>query len=311
MDCIRPLHRLVYFLWLLGMLIAGCTQKPDPAAQVGEIAISQSDIAFRQQVAEVRSGEALPAHIALLQLIQEALALEVGKRFDVLITEEMLAEEAERVATESRDPETLARIQEVFGQDEQAYRRLMLTPILVNQLLTARFSLGYDIQAEPLGRAQEALASAMAGEADLVTLAEEYGGEYRRLLLQDGQLQRADGVATAAGGPGGDELPAELTEAGEELPDYDKLFVEQVLAGLQAGQMHPKVVEDRQSFMIVRLTSRDGEDAELESVIFPKLAFEPWLQAQSQGVELAVFDRDLLEALLAEVELPNITDRLR
>lgn len=311
MDCIRPLHRLVYLLWLLGMLIAGCTQKPDPAAQVGEIAISQSDIAFRQQVAEVRSGEALPAHIALLQLIQEALALEVGKRFDVLITEEMLAEEAERVATESRDPETLARIQEVFGQDEQAYRRLMLTPILVNQLLTARFSLGYDIQAEPLGRAQEALASAMAGEADLVTLAEEYGGEYRRLLLQDGQLQRADGVATAAGGPGGDELPAELTEAGEELPDYDKLFVEQVLAGLQAGQMHPKVVEDRQSFMIVRLTSRDGEDAELESVIFPKLAFEPWLQAQSQGVELAVFDRDLLEALLAEVELPNITDRLR
>ena len=86
--------------------------------------------------------------------------------------------------------------------------------------------------------------------------------------------------------------------------------MEQVVAGLTVGELHSKVVEDRYSFMVVRLLSREGDDASLESVVIPKLAFDPWFQAQSQRVPLTVNDQALKEALLAEVDVPYITDRL-
>ena len=135
-----------------------CAAQSEDVAVVGEVTITAQDVAYRQAVAAVRSNEALPAHLALLQLIEEALMAEVGRSYSVVVSEEMLAEEAERVQETSRDPQTLGRIRAVFGEDETAYQRLVLEPILVNQLLHARFSLGHDIQAEPLSRAVELLA---------------------------------------------------------------------------------------------------------------------------------------------------------
>jgi hypothetical protein len=220
----------------------------------------------------------------------------------------MLAEEAERVQAESRAPETLEKIRAVFGEDEEAYRRLVLGPILVNQLLHARFSLGHDIQAEPLARAKEALAEALENPETLPELAEGFGAEYRQLEVVEGRLRQAE----AEGGEAAEEdLPAELSQYGVELPDYDKAFVEQVLQGLGVGEVHPLVVEDRNSFMVVRLLSMEGEDARLEALVFAKLAFEPWFQTQSQRISLEVYDRDLKEALVREVAVPFIVERLK
>jgi hypothetical protein len=221
----------------------------------------------------------------------------------VLVTEEMLAEEAERVQETSRDPETLARIRAVFDDDETAYRRLVLQPILVNQLLYARFSLGHDIQAEPLARAREVLAAAQIDPTSILELAEKYGGEYR-------QLQVINGTLSTSEEPQEDDIIPELAQYNLEYPDYDRQFVEQVVEGLEAGQLHPKVVEDRHNFMVVRLLSRDGEHALLESVVISKLSFDPWFQTQSQRIPLVVNDQALKAALLAAVDLPYLTGRL-
>jgi len=300
----RLANRPAWFLLLVLVMLAlcSCGAQPQVVARVGETAITAEDVAYRQAVVAVRSGEEFPAHLALLQIIQEALLAEVGRTYGVVVTGEMLAEEAARVEATSRDPETLARVRAVFGDDEAAYRRLVLHPILVNQLLRARFSLGHDVQAEPLARAQEVLATALAGSSSLPALAEEFGGEYRQLEVIGGRIHDGDA--------GGEVLPPELAQYDVEWPDYDREFVEQVVAGLAAGELHPRVVEDRYSFMVVRLLGREGEDALLESVVVAKLAFDPWFQAQSQGVPLTIDDPALKEALLAEVDLPYITDRL-
>jgi len=313
----RPSNRKVGFLLLaLAVLWLGaCGTGPVNVAQVGETAITGEDLAYRQAVLALRSGEQAPAHLALLQLIEEALMVEVGRAHGVEVTEEMLANEAERVQATSRDPEMLARIRDLFGEHEAAYRRLVLQPILVNQLLHARFSLGHDIQAEPLARAGELLAAAQSGRATLPELAQEFGGLYRQMEVVGGRLRVESASDQSAGeslnGSQGDELAAELEQYGVQAPDYDGEFAAQVLSGLSAGELHPKVVEDRHSFRVVRLLQRDGPDASLESVVIPKLAFEPWFQAQSQRVTLEIHDEVLQAALLAEVDVPYITDRLR
>ena len=136
---------------------------------------------------------------------------EVGRAYDVAVTEEMLADEAARVEATSRDPETLARIRAVFGEDEATYRRLVLAPLLVNQLLYARFSLGHDIQAEPLARAQELLSASLADPALLPVLAEEFGGEVRQLEVAGGRIQQGDNEDEA--------LPTELARYGQSLTE--------------------------------------------------------------------------------------------
>ena len=307
-----PIWLLTFSLATLVLFSVACTAQPEAVkavARVGEVSITAEDLAYRQEVKAVRSGEPFPAHLALLQLLEEALMVEVGRAHGVVVTDEMLAEEAARVQETSRDPDTLADIRAVFGDDEDAYRRLVLQPTLVNQLLHARFSLGHDIQAEPLARAEELLAAAQADPASLAALAESYGGEYRQMEVRNGLLISQD-QALSEEGLNQDQIAGVMTEYDLEWPDYDRQFVEHVLGGLEAGQLHPKVVEDRHNFMVVRLLSRDGRDALLESVVISKLSFDPWFQTQSQRIPLLIHDPSLKTALLAAVDLPYLTDRL-
>jgi len=290
----RPPWLLVFVLSILVLTSFACTKEYDEVALVGERTITAEDLAYRQAVVEVRSGKAFPAHLALLQLIEEAFMAEVGRAYGVEVSPAMLAEEAERVQQTSRDPETLERIQAVFDGNEPAYRRLVLEPILVNQLLNARFSLGHDIQAEPLARAKQVLAAAQLDPTSMPVLEEDYGGDYRQIQIIAGKLT----------------IIPQLAQYDLEYPDYDQQFVDQVASVLEPGEIHPKVVEDRSNFMVVRSISRNGEDALLESVVIAKLAFDPWFQTQSLGVRLVVLDQDLKEALLNEVEVPYITTRL-
>jgi hypothetical protein len=300
---IQPNWLLTLGLLILVLSSFACTTDSEDVAVVGEVTITSQDVAYRQAVVAVRSGETFPAHLALLQLIEEALMAEVGRKYGVVVSEEMLTEDAERVQETSRDPETLARIRAVFDDDETAYQRLVLAPILINQLLHARFSLGHDIQAEPLARAKELLAAAQLDPASMPDLAEYYGGEYSQLQIINGRLSSSEGLPEDVTSPG-------LEQYNLEFPDYDQQFFELVVVGLEAGDFYPEVVEDRSRFMVVRSLSRNGEDVMLETITIPKMAFDPWFQTQSQSVNIVIFDMALSDTLLSEVDVPYITDRL-
>jgi hypothetical protein len=293
------------FVLLVGFLTS-CDHRSRLVALVGETNITSGDITYRQTVQEVRFGEEFPEYLALFQLLEEALMAEVAREVDVVVTEEMLAEETARVEEETRDPETLVEIQDVFRNDNEAYRRLVLKPILVNQLLHARFSLSHDIQAEPLARVKEVLTAAQRTPDSLPDLAEEFGGQYKKLQIVDGQLEIEGGGEQEVTG----ERSLELDQYDVVLSDYDQAFMDQVVKGLEKGRLHPKVVEDRRSFMVVRLLNRDGDDAQLESVVIPKLAFDPWFKSQAQQIKLVIHDQTLEKALLENVDVPYITDRL-
>ena len=134
-------------------------------------------------------------------------------------------------------------------------------------------------------------------------LAERYGGEYRQLQVINGRLSSGEE-------PQENEIIPELEQYNLEYPDYDQQFVEQVVVGLEAGEFHPEVVEDRSKFMVVRSISRNGEDVLLETITIPKMAFDPWFQTQSQLVEIVVLNKALEETLLTEVDVPYITSRM-
>ena len=90
----------------------------------------------------------------------------------------------------------------------------------------------------------------------------------------------------------------------------DREFDLKVLSGLKVGELHPRVVEDRADFMIVRLLARDGAGARLEGVVIPKLAFDRWFDTESRRVPLTVTDPAMRQAILANVEVPYLVGRL-
>jgi hypothetical protein len=281
--------------------IAACDTS-DVVANVGERSITRVDVRFRQRVMRVRSGREVPAHLALFGLIREALTAEVARRHGVVVTTSMLADEADRVQTETRDPQTLRRIRAVFGPNETAYRRLVLEPAVVNQLLHARFSLSHSIQAEPLARAKAALGAVQTGARSMPEAAEELDGTHHTLEVVDGRIRRH-----CEGRPEG---PTLLTSHDVEWPDPDRELMERVVQHLEPGQIHPQVVEDRWTFRVVRLRSRRGDDAALETVVIPKLRFDEWFRSCSQTIPLVVTDRELREAIVKKIDVPFITERL-
>lgn len=223
---------------------------------------------------------------------------EVGRSYNIVVTAGMLAAEAARVEASSRDPATLARIRAVFGDDEEAYRRLVLRPILMNQLLHARFSRGHDIQREPLGRAKKVLAAAMTRPAELAGLATEYGGTYQRMTIKRDPFEH-NGDAAA-------DVPAPLAPFGVDWSEYGRTFWDKVVREMAVGQLHPRVVEDRRRFMVVRLLSRNAEGGVLERVVIKKLSFESWFQMQTRHLAVKINDRGLPERLAREVDVPQL-----
>ena len=83
---VRSAIRLNWLLKLVLILLVlssfACTAQSNDVAVVGEVTITAEDVAYRQAVVAVRSSEAFPAYLALLQLIEEALMTEVGRTYD-------------------------------------------------------------------------------------------------------------------------------------------------------------------------------------------------------------------------------------
>ena len=311
----NPINKTWFDVTNLGFLgsiiiivLSACNSLPSNiVSRVGNEVITSRDIAYRRAVQEIRTGEEFPDYLALYQLLEEALMAEVAREYEVVVTEEMMLQEAARVEEETRDPDTLAEIQEVFGNDQEAYRRLVLKPNLVNQLLHARFSLGHDIQAEPLSRAKEVLTAAKRDTDSIPELASEYEGQYRKITIVNGQL-----IYEGQGHENSEvELPPELTQYDDKSSGYGQAFIRQVVTGLKEGEVHPNVVEDSHTFMVVGLLSRERNDARLESVVIPKLAFDPWFKSRVEKVEIQIYDQGLLDKLINNVDETYLTQRIK
>jgi hypothetical protein len=295
--------KLPAVLAVVAALLATACGGPEVVATVGERSITRRDVRYRQQVMRVRSRAAKPAYLALFALVREALMAEVARHHGVVVTEAMLTDEAARVQEQSRDPRTLARIRAVFGGNQAAYRRLVLEPTLVNQMLHARFSLDHSIQATPLARAKHVLGAVRSNLMSIPEAATAFDGEHREVEVIDGRIRHDNGEDLS-------DIPAVRKGHALDLPNADTALVDRVVRPLDPGQLHPKVIEDRWAFMVVQLVSRTGNDARLEMVVIPKLQFDPWFRGRSRSVPLAITDSDLRAAIVAEIQVPFITERL-
>ncbi len=120
------------FLVLAFLLLAGCSQE---VAQVGEIAISDKDLSLRSQVSEVYYPGSGKRYVALAQLLQGYLSLQILESLGQKADPSTLEAEAKRIEKDTKAPEALKRIQAVYVGDPKAYLLTFVRVVYAERVL--------------------------------------------------------------------------------------------------------------------------------------------------------------------------------
>ncbi len=180
------------------------------------------------------------------------------------VTEGQLQAELERMAKDTKDPETLIELFGALHNDPGLIAECLARPILTDRLIHNLYA--YDTRLHAGVREQAERAMREAGQG---SLASSSNGEYMRVryeLLGAGKTAREDAVARL-NGPRVVELDAEA---------WRQMWVQTPAEGQLSD-----VEESEEAFSFSRTLSKDEKTIEIESLVFRKKSFGEWWAARA------------------------------
>ena len=256
---------------------------------MGDIPITDKDLSFRARVSEVYYPDSGERYVALSQLIRGYLSVEVMKTLGVPAGDAELEKEALRIEENSRDPERLKKIREIFGSDRQAYKDVYVRGIYAERVLFSEIFLkSRDVHQEQYGKAETFLEAARKTPASFRELAGKSGLTPHRLVLSPRK-----GIL-----PEGNE-PGRAPSGGEAKEQAGRMI--RAVAKLKPGEVSPEVVEWIEVFQVVRLVRKEGENHVVESVGFRKRTYDDWFWETASRVPVKINDKSLKEEFLGKV----------
>jgi hypothetical protein len=272
-------------------LASGCARD---AARVGKIGITEQELSQRTRVSEVLFPGSGKRHVALAQLVKGYLALSVLERKDVQMGEEAFEAEARRIDADTRAPEILKKIKDIYGSDRRGYLNTFVRVVYAERFLYNEIFLkDIAIHAAQRKKAEGFLAAAgkdpaafgtIAGESGLtpvmMTISREKGG-----LTGFGKERRTHG-----GIP--EKSDVEIGQAARMIS---------ALSGVKPGDVAPTPLEWQEGFQVIRLVRKVGAAYLIESVSVPKRSYDDWFWETASKIPVSIEDRNLREAFLTEI----------
>jgi hypothetical protein len=241
----------------LAMLLTLPASAQDVALLDGKVAVTEADLAAWSAAQACYGEGALTSRKAAFMRLTEAALAERAMRESggPDITDADVAEDAERIDTETQAPDILACIKAALKDD---YRRVFVRPSYTESRL--RLFLMRDAKVQDGQRRKALEAAKRAGaKGGLEAAAKELG-----LLYSSATFSEAP--STAAARP---DLPP---------ADYQKDFIETNLRPLKPGAFAPEPIETDYTFQAVRLLQRDEQGWRFETAVARKLGQEEWFQ---------------------------------
>jgi hypothetical protein len=274
--------------WVLVFLVlAGCSQE---VSRVGEIAVSEKDLSLRSQVSEIYYPGSGKRYVALAQLVQGYLSLQVLESLGQNADPSTLEAEAKRIERDTKAPEALKRIQAVYARDPKAYLLTFVRVVYAERVLYQEvFPRSPDIQGERHQKAEAFLQEALKSPSSFAHLAQQRDLEPVRL-----EVSLEKGIRP-------------LTERGKRMDppsEADREQAQRLLktaSQIRPGAVYPKIIEWLESYQVIRLLGRLGKVFLLESVSVPKREYEEWFWEQASKIPVKIHDQALQKELLREV----------
>ncbi len=286
-------------LLLFGAILVGC--KKPPVAQVGSIPITEDDLTRRMKVSEIYYPKNGQRYVALAQLIQSYLNEEVLKQLGYKVDQSTWEAESKRIDQNTKSPEQLQKIKDVYGLDHQGYIKTFIRPVYAERYLYNEvFLKSAEIQKEERAKADTFMREVQAAPDQFSKIAEKMGLKPGRLLVSEKEgiqpYEESKRKLPPAGRPA---EPAGLEQA--------KFMIDKV-KNLSPGQIDPEIIEWQEGYQALRMVGKEGEAYVIESVSVPKKDFSEWFWSSASKIPIKIVDPALKAELLKQV---NWTSKLK
>lgn len=247
---------LFFFFWIL---------QDNLVAQIGKEKISEKDTQYQIEIERCYSEQEITKEIALIQLKNKFLEKEVLRMaFGVEVPEEVLKEKAKWVDENTKAPEILECVKNIFMNDRKNYMRLYIQPTLVNPKLHSLFSQSQEIHKNEIKRIEQIYEEIENGE-DLNNFS-----EYMRFNISK-QIK----------------LSEIFEENGAEFQENP--LVEEVIKNLKLGEIWHDIIEDDYSYQIIRFLKEEEKKYCCDGIIVEKRLFGEWFDDfVSENIEVSL-----------------------
>lgn len=268
-------------------------------AQVGNFKIYKLDVKKQNQVTHLFYPNAAK-DIGLSQLTKSFTHADILKNNGVEITELMLRKEERRIDDNTRSPQTLQKLKGIFKDDDEAYRRVFILPLLADRMIHSFFMNNPRIQESSRKKAEEfievlrlgpqngaALISIdkLAKKSDytvktvLVSYAEGIEWEDPNQDRQALRLERSKHIAASrahssetsnVSSPTGPDskaagVPPEVQQAVDNSMQFDsvpqaKRWIDDFIRKLKAGEVYSAPVERNEEWLVFQMIRQTAHD---------------------------------------------------
>jgi hypothetical protein len=275
------LKRLVILIILLFLFLTDA--EAETIAKVGIQDISRPDVAYHIAVEKAYGNETMTEAVALIALINDAIEQEVGRINGVIITPEELASLRKHADETSKAPEILAKVKSVFGDNLTAYDRLYLLPRIMNRKLRSWYSRNAEIHQKARASIEKAYSFVKSGKT------------FEEAAKTCGLTHTTNEYKTEA-----KAVPDALRPYAphEAISPADPMIA--ILQTLSENEVYRNIVEDDDSYRVIRLLKKDGAAYRIEAITVPKQPFQQWFKEQEDKVTLTILDKSLEKEIVSK-----------
>ena len=290
-NCGRQARLQFPILIVALILLSGCARD---AARVGEIRIAEKDLSQRARVSEVQFPGSGKRYVALAQLVKGYLSLAVLQSLNVPTGEAAIEAEARRIDANTRAPQVLKNIKDVYGSDRRGYLNTYVRVVYAERVLYNEvFLKDRAINVAQRKKAEEFLAAAGKNPSGFGTIAKEMGfAPVAMTLSREKGIRRGDVAEQVMQGPSPNAGAAGVEQATRMIS---------ALSGVKPGEVAPTALEWQEGYQAIRLARKEGTAYRVASVFVPKRNFEDWFWEKASKVPVKIEDKALKEAFLKEV----------
>lgn len=296
--------------WLLPTLAVGVAaglllMRPAPSAtpdspavvHVGTLPVSEADLQARARVEAVLVGQEADARdIALVNLVQGRLAEALLDRIGERLTDDELRWEEQRVDRDTKAPQQIRRIKDLFEGEPWRYRTVYLRPALARRKLYATFSQRPEFHRRER-EAVEAVCRAPTVEAF------ERGAAVGGVEVQGWHVSREYGIRRL----GEDGVPrVALGFIGREndVKTFQTELTETLLrltADVPAGAPVPSVHETPDAFHAFFVVDKPDGAVVCRVARMPRRSFDDFMQELAADVPIEFVNLELRETFLGRI----------
>jgi len=283
---VLSMHARRVLLCLL-LLLFGCHSQ---VAQVGNLSVTENDLACQVKVSELYFPGSGQKYVALSQLIKGYLCLEVLRSLGHRVDDAALEEEARRIDRETQAPELLGKIKAIYQGDHRTYLHAFVGVVYGERVLYHEVFLpSSEIHKASREKADAFLQEGLRSPSSFPGIAKSKGLETTTL-----RISAKEGIRPAEG-----KLPSPKSPSEAHL-EQAKLLIRR-LSSLQPGQLCREVVEWPEGYQVLRLLRKEGSVYFAQTAFVPKRDYEDWFWEQAGKIPVKISDHALQEQLLKEV----------